>query len=289
MIPILSTLPRLQRAGYVLSGVLMGGGWLFLLALTLEWSSLYWSRPALALQAAALIVALPLMSRVPTWRLIAYPLTLAASIYLLDTTLPPPNFPSGWPREIIPRLVLVALVGDCLRAMRGGHGYQRTVAQFELRHVALDDAARLLGLAVFELRRRLQQRRFSITIDAQGREYLSLDQLRRLRQRARPRWWQLYGWLLLTSSMLLFVMPRAIPASWEMAAQVAWCVLTLGGMGAWVWLNQQALWEEDQARQRGETRAGRRASPNDGRTIPLTPVQERFLAVMEPEKDENER
>jgi hypothetical protein len=285
---MLSTLTRPQRVGYMLSSVLMGGGWLCLLALTLEWSSPHWSRPALALQAAALIVALLLVPHIPAQRLVAYPLTIAVSIYLLDTTLPPPNFPSGWPREIIPRLVLLSLLIDCLCAVQRGRRYQRGAVQFELRYVALDDAARALGLTVPELRIRLQQRRLGITTDAAGCEYLSFDQLRRLRRRRKPPWWQLYGWLLLMSGVLLLLMRLVISAAWEMVVQGTWCVLTLGGMWVWVRIHQDVLRDEDRAKQR-EQRRDKYAAPADGaRTIPLTPVQERFLAVMEREKNQDE-
>jgi hypothetical protein len=58
MIPTMNMLTRSQRFGYVLSLLLLSAGWLFLLAFILEWRAAHWSRPALALQAAALVVAL---------------------------------------------------------------------------------------------------------------------------------------------------------------------------------------------------------------------------------------
>src|SRR4028119_1632647 len=52
MIPMMHTLTRPQRARYVLSLLLVGAGWLLLLALILEWSSGHWSRAARAAAAA---------------------------------------------------------------------------------------------------------------------------------------------------------------------------------------------------------------------------------------------
>ncbi len=132
------------------------------------------------------MLALLLVPHMPAQRLVVYTLTLTVSIYLLDTTLPPPNFPSGWPREVIPWLVLVGLLVDSLRTMHWSRRQQRRASQVELQPIALDDAARVLGLAVPELRIRLQRHRFGITIDTAGREYLSIDQLHKLRWGKKP-------------------------------------------------------------------------------------------------------
>jgi hypothetical protein len=280
-----TTLSRPQRIGYILSCGLMGGGWVFLLVLTHEWSSPHWSRPALALQAAALIVALLLMPHVGARRLVVYPLILAASIYLLDTTLPPPNLPSGWPRQIIPRLVLLGLLADCLRPVLRRRSLHRSVAGSG-QQLALADAARLLGLTERELRIRLQRRRIGITIDTFGCEYVSADDLHLLYRGRKPPWWQLYAWVLLTSSLLLFIGPLVLSAAWEMAAQAVWSVLTLGGMWVWVWRNQEALKEDDRAKQLRDRSHERDDETHGRRTIPLTPVQERFLAAMEREKEQ---
>jgi hypothetical protein len=277
-----TSLSRPQRIGYILSCGLLGGGWVFLLVLTHEWSSPHWSRSALVLQAAALIVAVLLMPHVPARRLVAYPLILATSIYLLDTTLPPPNLPSGWPREIIPRLVLLGLLADCLRTILWRRGLHRGMDQYG-QPVALEDAARLLGLTELELRIRLQQRSIGITIDTIGCEYVSADDLHRLYRGRKPAWWQLYGWVLLMSSLLLFIGPLVLSAAWEMAAQVVWSVLTLGGMWLWVWKNQEALAEDDRAKHPRQRSRERDDGTIDRRTIPLTPVQRRYLAVMERE------
>jgi hypothetical protein len=284
MSPTLSKLTRPLQVSYILSSALMAGGWLFLLALTLEWSPPHWSRPALALQAAAFVVALLVLRHIQAQRLAVYPLILAVSIYLLDTTLPPPNFPSGWPREIIPRLVLVGLLFDCLRTIHWGRA-RHGAGQRKPGNVSLDDAIRLLGLTPGELRIRLQRRGIAITVDAAGREYLSADQLRLLQQGMKPAWWQLYAGLLLLSGALLFAIPL-IPPTWEMAAQGLWCVLTLGGMWLWVWLNQEALHDEDRANQGADKYDDPGPAEDDGRTIPLTPVQKRFLEVMKRRKDQ---
>lgn len=277
MVPMLSTLNLTRRASYVLSGVLMGLGWLCLLALTLNWPSSHWSRPALALQAAAFAVALVAVRHIPFRRFVIYPLILGASIYLLDTTLPPPNLPSGWPREIIPRLVLMGLLVDSVRTIRWGRrGGQAAGREFP--PIALDDAARLLGLTAAELRVLLQQRRLGIAIDIGGREYLSVEQLWSLQRARKPSWWQLYGGVLFLNGVL-FILPVLIPPAWEVAAMGVWCFLTLGGMWAWIWMNRDELRDEDRSKQQGYQRDKRRDADEE-RSVPLTPVQERYLAVI---------
>ena len=275
---MLSTLNRMQRTGCVLSSVLMGFGWLFLLALTLHWSSLHWSRPALALQAAAFAVALVAIRRVPFRRSVMYPLILGGSIYLLDPTLPPPSLPSGWPREVIPRLVLMGLLIDSLRISHWRQ-HQRAYAHRKLPPIAFDDATRLLGLTPSELRILLQQRKLGISIDNTEREYLSVEQLWFLQRARKPSWWQLYGGILFLNGVL-FVVPHFILPAWEMAAQGIWCVLTLGGMWAWVWMNKDELREEDRSKREGRQRGKRYITADDERRMSLTPVQERYRAVV---------
>ncbi len=175
--PMLSMLTRPQRMSYILSSVLMGCGWLFLLALTLGWSASYWSRPVLALQGAALVVALLLVPYTPAQRLIRYTLTLAVSIYLWIQPCPHQIFQVAGRARSFQWLVLAGVLVDSLRAVQWGRGQQRRASQEANYHIALDDAARVLCLAVPELRIRLQQRRLGIRIDTAGREYLSIDQL----------------------------------------------------------------------------------------------------------------
>ncbi len=281
MIPTIDTLTRPQRFGYVLSLLLLRAGWLLLLALILEWFAAHWSRPALALQAAALVLALLLRQRVPARRLIAYPLILAASIYLWDTTLPPPSLPDGWPRVLIPGLVLLGLLIDYAYTVQRVRQARGRSTPRQCHSVALDAAARLLGIPVTILRLRLQERRFAITIDATGQEYVSLNDLYALNHAKKPAWWHLYLWLLLMLGLAVLSMLAAIPTAWQTAVHLVWWLLTWGGMVVWVWLNRVALEDEDRAKHLAHTRNTSSASADGTRTLPLTPVQQHFLEVME--------
>jgi hypothetical protein len=93
----------------------------------------------------------------------------------------------------------------------------------------------------------------------------------------RPKRWQLDVFVLLTIVLMILLMQAQLSSPWEMAAEIAWCVLTLVGMGMWVRDNWAVLQQEEQTRRR------RRASSQSGifesRTIPLTPTQRRFLNV----------
>jgi hypothetical protein len=266
-----------QRVGYVLTLLLIGAGWLIGLALLLEWRAAHWSRPALAFQAAALVLALLLRQHVPARRLVVYPLLLAASIYLWDTTLPPPSLPEGWPRVFIPSLVLLGLMIDYARTVQHVRHLRRRSTRTHRYPVALDEAARLLGIPLADLRRRIQKRKYAITIDSAGREYVVLDDLRALNDPSKPKWWQLYVWLLLMIGLSVLMMLTAIPAGWETTVQIVWCLLTWGGMVVWVWVNRVALRDEDRAKHRARARAAADAA----RTLPLTAVQQHFLDVME--------
>jgi hypothetical protein len=206
-----------------------------------------------------------------------YPLVLAGSIYLWDTTLPPPSLPDGWPRVLIPSLVLLGLLIDYACAVQHLRQSRLRTARDHRRPIALDEAARLLGIPVADLRRRLQQRRFAIAVDADGREYLLLDDLQALNGPTKPAWWQLYLWLVLMLGLSVLTMWAAIPAAWQTAVLIMWCLLTWGGMVVWLWVNRVALRDEDRAKQRARARAAVDAA----RTLPLTPVQQHFLDVME--------
>lgn len=262
MLPTISPLTPPQRVGYVVSLVCISSGWLLLLVCLFEWSGGHWSRAALGLQGAALLVALRLAPRFPAHRLVVYPLVLAASTYLWDTTLPPPNFPSGWPRTVVPGMVLVGLMIDYARVVQ--HARQRRVAEQP------DPQA--------DGRRPLSQRR-SVRSGAPVR--LEASARAATPARRKPPWWQLYGWIFMMSGLLLGVIPRVIPPAWEMIAQGIWCVLTLGGMSVWVRSNRAALLLDDQEQQR-PSRRYREPPPEDSeRTIPLTSVQRHFLDVVE--------
>jgi hypothetical protein len=281
MIPTIDTLTRPQRFGYVLSLLLLPAGWLLLLAMILEWFAAHWSRPAIALQAAALVLALLLRQRVPVRRLIAYPLILAGSIYLWDTTLPPPSLPDGWPRVLIPSLVLLGLLIDYAYTIQRVRQANRRSTPRHRAPVALDDAAQLLGIPVTNLRIRLQERRCVIIIDDTGQESVCLDDLYALNHTKKPTWWQLYLWLLLMLGLSVVTMLAAIPAAWQTAVHIVWGLLTWGGMVVWVWANRVALEDEEQAKNLARTRQAPSEDANGARTLPLTPVQRHFLEVME--------
>jgi hypothetical protein len=277
----MDTLTRPQRFGYALSLLLLRAGWLLLLALILEWFAAHWSRPALAFQAAALVLGLLLRQRVPVRRLIVYPLILAGSIYLWDTTLPPPSLPEGWPRVLIPSLVLVGLLIDYIYTVQRMRHARRQVAPRQDHSIALDDAARLLGIPVANLRIRLQERRYVISIDSTGREYVSLDDVYALHHTNKPTWWQLYLWLLLMIGLSVVTMLVAIPAAWQTAVHIVWSLLTWAGMVVWVRANRVALHNRDRAKHLARARHTSSAPVDSARTLPLTPVQQHFLEVME--------
>lgn len=108
---------RMLRGGFALSLLISSA---LFLGLILELSAPAWSRPALLLQLAALLCGSGLMlahqRRSPRWLL--YPVLLAATVYLWDTTLPPPTLPEGQARGVVPRLVLLALLTDALLSIR---------------------------------------------------------------------------------------------------------------------------------------------------------------------------
>ena len=113
-----NTLLRPQLAGYGAVALLSCAGALTFVLLLLERSPPTWSRPALALQGLAMVLALLLTywSRPP--RFFLYPIVLAGVIYLWDTTLPPPSLPEGPLRQLIPQAVLVGLLADLVVTLR---------------------------------------------------------------------------------------------------------------------------------------------------------------------------
>jgi hypothetical protein len=92
----------------------------------------------------------------------------------------------------------------------------------------------------------------------------------------RPKRWQLDVFMLLMIVLMILVMQADLSSSWETAAEIAWCALTLVGMALWVHDNWAALQHEEQQRRR-RRRAPDRDDAPESRTIPLTPTQRRFL------------
>ena len=101
-----------------------------------------------------------------------------------------------------------------------------------------------------------------------------------MKQPPRPAYWQLDLFILLMSGLLLVLLARLSPG-WDTAVEVVWAALTIAGMAIWIRLNWAALQREERTdRMRTVRGAGHRADVQ-ARTLPLTPVQRHFLAVME--------
>lgn len=276
MLPTVSPLTSSQRAGYVLSLLCISSGWLILLLCILEWPGMQWSRTALGLQAAAMLMALRLTAQGRDPRLVIYPLVLAASTYVWDTTLPPPTLPNGWPRALIPGGVLVGLLLDYTWTMR--HARHRRRQATEPAAPVRPAAEPLHGQSLADERRPISQRSAAPS-GAEAQPAAGAPAARSaVSHRSKLRWWQLYLWVSVMSGLLLGVGPHVIPPAWQTVAQVGWCLLTLGGMAGWVHVNRSALLLEDHAKHH---RRRRPESPPAERTIPLTPVQRHFLDVTE--------
>jgi hypothetical protein len=110
---------------------------------------------------------------------------------------------------------------------------------------------------------------------------VSLGDLYALNHTNKPAWWQLYLWLLLMLGLSVLTMFTAIPAVWQTAVHLLWWLLTWGGMAVWVWANRVALEDEDRAKHLARTRPTPSAHADLASTLPLTPVQQHFLEVME--------
>jgi hypothetical protein len=87
------------------------------------------------------------------------------------------------------------------------------------------------------------------------------------------------------SGTLFVILPFVIPLAWKTSAQSVWCVFTFGGMSVWIWHNRDRFKADDRTPQAKPPRATHGLPSDVGRTIPLTDVQARFLAVMDPEQD----
>jgi hypothetical protein len=174
------TLPlslRSQRTGYAAVLALVGAGALLFLVLVLQWTPATLSRPALGLQALALVLALVLAHGHPPRRLLLHPLLLAAGIYLWDTTLPPPSLPAGPLRTIVPAVLLAGLVLDWLLVLRRlvRHSSGGPLARAD--QLPLDAAAQILGMSPNDVRARVQSSGGIVKIARDGTEYLTFDDL----------------------------------------------------------------------------------------------------------------
>lgn len=97
----------------------------------------------------------------------------------------------------------------------------------------------------------------------------------------RPAYWQLDVFVVVMIGLVVALMRAHLSSGWETGAEIAWSVLMIVGMSIWVRANWAALQREERDERAVHTRRlpGRPVLP--ARTLPLTPVQERFLAVME--------
>jgi hypothetical protein len=169
-------LPWSQRVGYAASTFLISAGWLILIALLFELPPTSWSRSAIVLQFAALLLAALLLLRMPAPRLILYPLILAGTIYVWDTTLPP-SLPEGPLRGLVPRAMLLAVLADGLMAISRAQRAAWRVIQIVGGYLTLDDAAVLCSTTVDELRQRLGRAGRTAQIADDGRERVTLADL----------------------------------------------------------------------------------------------------------------
>ena len=99
----------------------------------------------------------------------------------------------------------------------------------------------------------------------------------------RPAYWQLDLFTAAVIGLMIVIMMANLPPPWTTFAEIGWCVLTTVGMGIWIRGNRAALMYDER-----KQRTHQRPVPlgaQSGRTIPLTPVQERFLAVLETKED----
>lgn len=173
-------LPYSQRVGYAASTLLISAGWMILLALLFELPPISWSRSAIGLQGAALLLAALLSLRMPAPRLILYPLILAGTIYLWDTTLPPPSLPEGPLRGLVPRAILLGVLTDGLLVISRAQRARWRAIQIVGGYLSLEDAAVMCGTTVDDLRRRLGHAGRTTRIGDDGRERVALVDLEEL-------------------------------------------------------------------------------------------------------------
>jgi hypothetical protein len=106
-----------------------------------------------------------------------------------------------------------------------------------------------------------------------------------MKRSKRPARWQLDLFVVVMIVSLLCLMWAEPPTSWYPIIECMWGAFTLCGMSIWAWVNREALREEDR-----RLRTTRRRQPQtqsvqgSTRSISLTPVQQRFLDVMDKER-----
>jgi hypothetical protein len=102
-----------------------------------------------------------------------------------------------------------------------------------------------------------------------------------MKHRNKPAYWQLYVFTFLMSVILLLLMWAQFPQGWYTIIEYIWAVFVLAGMGAWCWLEREALREEDRQSHKKRSQQLQPQIISPVRTIPLTAVQKHFLDVMD--------
>ena len=101
-----------------------------------------------------------------------------------------------------------------------------------------------------------------------------------MKQHPRPAYWQLDLFVLLMSGLLLVTLAQLSPG-WETVVEVVWAAVTIAGMTVWVCLNWAALQRAERIDRTRATHGATCRADVQARTLPLTPVQRHFLAVMQ--------
>ena len=96
----------------------------------------------------------------------------------------------------------------------------------------------------------------------------------------RPAYWQLDLFLCVMIAILVQIMRADIAARWEILVDAGWATLMILGMSVWVWANWPELRTEERKQRAGRKHDRAVADRFQGHTLPLTPVQRRFLNAM---------
>jgi hypothetical protein len=140
-------------------------------------TSPFWSRPLLVLQGLALLFGVIVYYRQRVRRFLLYPLLLAAAIYLWDTTLPPPSLPDGLLRFLIPRVVMVGILGHLVYLVLQRRKRIRRIVPVVRGYVQLDEVAPLFDRSPAQLRTQVLLAGYRVYIDSDAKEYVALKDL----------------------------------------------------------------------------------------------------------------
>ncbi|MEO7909083.1 MAG: hypothetical protein ABIV47_05480 [Roseiflexaceae bacterium] len=97
----------------------------------------------------------------------------------------------------------------------------------------------------------------------------------------RPAYWQLDIFVVAMIGLVVAMLRAHLSSSWEIGAEIAWATLMIAGMGMWMRANRVALKRSDDQERAAAVQRVPRLPEQGARTLPLTPVQQRYLAVME--------